>query len=218
MYVYIVFCISIRVEIALQQNEIMDIFPDDYLSLADDDGIMMNKTDNTLKVCWIEHTKTQKCTSLVHLQCTLTTVHVYMYMYMYVHYFRNTSRSLTLSSAKTSLLPGLTGILPLKVGDLDQYFHAHCMISLCHQGIIAVSCGQPYSYDERVEISFKIMHSSSLVLIWSFADPIHPQVVISMTSFPLSCIDKSLMVMILSVALSWSTWRYPMFQIQSFKP
>ena len=42
--------ISIRVEIALQQNEIMDIFPDDYLNLADDDGIMINKTDNTLKV------------------------------------------------------------------------------------------------------------------------------------------------------------------------
>ncbi len=39
-----------------------------------------------------------------------------------------------------------------------------------------MSCGQPYSHDERIDISFKIMHSSSLVLIWSFADPIHPQV------------------------------------------
>lgn len=37
-------------ELALQQNEIMDIFYDDYVNLADDDGIVGNKTNTNLKV------------------------------------------------------------------------------------------------------------------------------------------------------------------------
>ncbi len=28
----------------------MDIFPDDYLNLADNDGVVINKSDSTLKV------------------------------------------------------------------------------------------------------------------------------------------------------------------------
>ena len=39
-----------RVELCLQQNEIMDIFPDDYLLLANDDGIVANTSDTNLKV------------------------------------------------------------------------------------------------------------------------------------------------------------------------
>ena len=39
-----------RVELCLQQNEIMDIFHDDYLQLANDDGIVVNKSDTNLKV------------------------------------------------------------------------------------------------------------------------------------------------------------------------
>lgn len=42
--------LSFRVELALQQNEIMDIFYDDYVNLADDDGIVGNKTNSNLKV------------------------------------------------------------------------------------------------------------------------------------------------------------------------
>ena len=37
-------------ELCLQQNEIMDIFPDDYLLLSNDDGIVANTTDTNLKV------------------------------------------------------------------------------------------------------------------------------------------------------------------------
>ncbi|XP_019851896.1 PREDICTED: WD repeat-containing protein 63-like [Amphimedon queenslandica] len=38
-----------RMELCLQQNEIMDIFPDDYLLLSNDDGIVANTTDTNLK-------------------------------------------------------------------------------------------------------------------------------------------------------------------------
>lgn len=42
-------------------------------------------------------------------------------------------------------------------------------------GIIAVSCGQSYSFDERIQLSTRLLLSRSLILIWSFTDPIHPQ-------------------------------------------
>lgn len=37
---------------ALQQNEILDVFYDDYLSLADDETTFGAKSDNYLKVMW----------------------------------------------------------------------------------------------------------------------------------------------------------------------
>lgn len=40
-----------RFELALQQNEILDVFYDDYLSLADDETTFGAKSDNYLKVC-----------------------------------------------------------------------------------------------------------------------------------------------------------------------
>ena len=45
-----------------------------------------------------------------------------------------------------------------------------------HTGTLAVSCGGSYSFDERIELSSRLLHTHSLILIWSFADPIHPQV------------------------------------------
>ena len=39
-----------RMEKYLQQNEIFDILPDDYVELADDDGIVASTTDTNLKV------------------------------------------------------------------------------------------------------------------------------------------------------------------------
>ena len=42
---------SFRFELALQQNEILDVFYDDYLSLADDETTFGAKSDNYLKVC-----------------------------------------------------------------------------------------------------------------------------------------------------------------------
>jgi hypothetical protein len=44
-----------RVELCLQQNEIIDIFPDDYMQLAEDDGIVADKSDTNLKVCSLRH-------------------------------------------------------------------------------------------------------------------------------------------------------------------
>ena len=45
-----------------------------------------------------------------------------------------------------------------------------------HTGALAVSCGGSYSFDERIDLSSRLLLSHSLILIWSFADPIHPQV------------------------------------------
>ena len=46
-------------------------------------------------------------------------------------------------------------------------------------GIIAVSCGEGLSFDDRVDHFSRILMTSSLVLIWSFSDPIHPLVCIN---------------------------------------
>ena len=50
------------------------------------------------------------------------------------------------------------------------------LIVLCivhNAGIVAVSCGDSYSFNERIDLSF--IQSNFLILIWSFVDPIHPQ-------------------------------------------
>lgn len=44
------FYLTSRFELALQQNEIMDVFFDDYFSLADEDSTFGSKSDNYLKV------------------------------------------------------------------------------------------------------------------------------------------------------------------------
>ena len=44
------------------------------------------------------------------------------------------------------------------------------------KGVIAVACGESYSADERVELATRLTSSRSLILLWSFTDPIHPQV------------------------------------------
>jgi hypothetical protein len=46
-------------------------------------------------------------------------------------------------------------------------------------GIIAVSCTKRSSYEERVEMGAFLRPKVSLILIWSFQDPIHPQVFFS---------------------------------------
>jgi hypothetical protein len=43
-------------------------------------------------------------------------------------------------------------------------------------GIVAVSCTKRYSYEDRVELGVFLRPKVSLILIWSFQDPIHPQV------------------------------------------
>ena len=42
------------------------------------------------------------------------------------------------------------------------------------KGIIAVSCAQRVSLYERIELAPKLLLSPSVILVWSFSDPIHP--------------------------------------------
>ena len=46
------------------------------------------------------------------------------------------------------------------------------------KGVVAVSVGERLSFDDRVDNAHKIIMTPSLILIWSFSDPIHPQVTI----------------------------------------
>ncbi|KAI8613318.1 WD40-repeat-containing domain protein [Chytriomyces sp. MP71] len=46
------------------------------------------------------------------------------------------------------------------------------------RGIVAVSCVQRVTFDERVEAGFVVRSKQSLILIWSFHDPIHPQLIL----------------------------------------
>lgn len=43
-------------------------------------------------------------------------------------------------------------------------------------GVVAVSVGQRMSFDDKVDHAAKVIMTPSLILIWSFTDPIHPQV------------------------------------------
>lgn len=45
-------------------------------------------------------------------------------------------------------------------------------------GIIAVSCGERLNFDDRVDQFSRILMTPSLVLIWSFTDPIHPLILL----------------------------------------
>ena len=75
----------------------------------------------------------------------------------------------TLSMAPSVLV--LTGFdWPVFIDDLSFSCSSHSI------GIIAVSCGEGLSFDDRVDYFSRILMTSSLVLIWSFSDPIHPLV------------------------------------------
>ncbi|XP_065906152.1 dynein axonemal intermediate chain 3-like isoform X2 [Dysidea avara] len=106
-----------RVELSLQQNEIMDVFVDDYRALSDTDGIVADKSDSSLK-------EYQSFTDL-----------------------------------KFSKDKPITWI----------DWHP------IQKGIVAVSCVHNYDCDERIELYSKLLLERSLILIWSFVDPIHPQ-------------------------------------------
>ncbi|XP_064386318.1 dynein axonemal intermediate chain 3-like isoform X2 [Halichondria panicea] len=106
-----------RMELSLQQNQIMDILADDYTNLSETDFITGNKSDTNLK-------EYQSFTDL--------------------------------KFSKDKLITCVDWHPTIK-------------------GIIAVSCGQNYSFDERIQLSNRLLLSKSLILIWSFTDPIHPQ-------------------------------------------
>ena len=44
------------------------------------------------------------------------------------------------------------------------------------KGVLAISCTQAYGFDDRVIHGFTVKSKKSVIIIWSFHDPIHPQV------------------------------------------
>lgn len=105
-----------RFEFALQQNETLDVFTNDYLELGEEENAFGAKSDNHLK----------EYQSFTDLQF---------------------SKNKTIS-----------------------FIQWHPTI----KGLIAVSCIEQMSFYERIDQSTKSLMSPSLILVWSFADPIHP--------------------------------------------
>ncbi|NWU78540.1 WDR63 protein, partial [Onychorhynchus coronatus] len=112
--------VHLRVEIALQQNEIMNAFFDDWKALADDKSSSDGKPDVYLKA---------------HQS------------------FTN-----------------------------QQYLKDRTISCVCWHptisGIIAVSAREQLSYEEQIKLSKKSLLHQSVILLWSFSDPIHPQLIL----------------------------------------
>ncbi|XP_075471750.1 dynein axonemal intermediate chain 3 isoform X2 [Ascaphus truei] len=112
--------VSVRLELALQQNEIMNAFFDDWKALAEDESTFGGKSDSNLK-------EYQSFTDL------------------------RFSKNNTISC-------------------LNWHPTIH--------GLVAVSVTERLSFEDRINISSKLLLKPSLILIWSFNDPINPQVVL----------------------------------------
>lgn len=46
------------------------------------------------------------------------------------------------------------------------------------RGVLACSVAQRRSFDDRVENSARIVLEASMIVVWSFTDPIHPQLLL----------------------------------------
>ncbi|NWS50995.1 WDR63 protein, partial [Chunga burmeisteri] len=112
--------VHLRMEIALQQNEIMNAFFDDWKALAEDESRSGGKPDVYLKAY-------QSFTDL--------------------HYLK------------------------------DRTISCVCWHPTIY-GIIAVSARERLSYEEQVNLSDKSFLQQSVILFWSFFDPIHPQLML----------------------------------------
>ncbi|KFW79327.1 WD repeat-containing protein 63, partial [Manacus vitellinus] len=112
--------VHLRVEIALQQNEIMNAFFDDWKALAEDKSSSDGKPDVYLKA----H---QSFTNLQYLK--------------------------------------------------DRTISCVCWHPMA-SGIIAVSAREQLSYEEQIKLSKKSRLHRSVILFWSFSDPIHPQLIL----------------------------------------
>ncbi|KAM9241771.1 dynein axonemal intermediate chain 3 [Dugong dugon] len=112
--------VSVSVEIALQQNEIMNAFIDDWKCLAEEEGTFGDKTDTHLK-------EYQSFTDLHNL----------------------TEKTITCVSWHPTI-----------------------------NGLIAVSVAVRLTFEDRVHSSGKLLLQPSLILFWSFSDPIHPQLML----------------------------------------
>ncbi|NXW26687.1 WDR63 protein, partial [Phaetusa simplex] len=109
-----------RMEIALQQNEIMNAFFDDWKALGEDESSSGGKPDVYLKAY-------QSFTDLLYLK--------------------------------------------------DRTISCVCWHPTIY-GIIAVSARDQLYYEEQVNLSDKSLLQQSVILFWSFFDPIHPQLML----------------------------------------
>ncbi|XP_035307505.1 WD repeat-containing protein 63 isoform X2 [Cricetulus griseus] len=112
--------VSTSVEIALQQNEIMNTFIDDWKNLAEEESTFGDKSDTHLK----EYQSFTDLHSTMEKMVTCVAWHPTIY------------------------------------------------------GLIVVSVAVRLSYEERVQFSGKLLLQPSLILFWSFSDPIHPQLML----------------------------------------
>ncbi|NXE79223.1 WDR63 protein, partial [Cochlearius cochlearius] len=112
--------VHLRMEIALQQNEIMNAFFDDWKALAEDESSSGGKPDVYLKAY-------QSFTDLRYLK--------------------------------------------------DRTISCVCWHPTIY-GIIAVSARQRLSYEEQANLSDKSLLQQSVILFWSFFDPVHPQIML----------------------------------------
>ncbi|CAH6777166.1 dynein axonemal intermediate chain 3 [Phodopus roborovskii] len=112
--------VSTSVEIALQQNEIMNTFIDDWKTLAEEESTFGDKSDTHLK----EYQSFTDLHSTMEKMITCVSWHPTIY------------------------------------------------------GLIVVSVAVRLSYEERVQFSGKLLLQPSLILFWSFSDPIHPQLML----------------------------------------
>ncbi|XP_012873719.1 PREDICTED: WD repeat-containing protein 63 [Dipodomys ordii] len=108
------------VEIALQQNELLNTFVDDWKYLAEEEGTFGDKTDTHLK----EYQSFTDLHNLIEKTVTCVCWHPTIY------------------------------------------------------GLIVVSVAVRLSYEDRVHFSGKLLLQPSLILFWSFSDPIHPQLML----------------------------------------
>ncbi|XP_075835090.1 dynein axonemal intermediate chain 3 [Microtus pennsylvanicus] len=112
--------VSTSVEIALQQNEIMNTFINDWKNLAEEESTFGDKGDTHLK----EYQSFTDLHSTMEKMITCVSWHPTIY------------------------------------------------------GLIVVSVAVRLSYEERVHFSGKLLLQPSLILFWSFSDPIHPQLML----------------------------------------
>nr|XP_048309620.1 dynein axonemal intermediate chain 3 [Myodes glareolus] len=112
--------VSTSVEIALQQNEIMNTFINDWKNLAEEESTFGDKSDTHLK----EYQSFTDLHSTMEKMITCVSWHPTIY------------------------------------------------------GLIVVSVAVRLSFEERVHFSGKLLLQPSLILFWSFSDPIHPQLML----------------------------------------
>ncbi|XP_031430157.1 dynein axonemal intermediate chain 3 isoform X2 [Clupea harengus] len=112
--------VAVRFELAIQQNEIMDVFFDDWKALSEEDSGLGCKADTHLK-------EYQSFTDLNH--CKEKTV---------------------------------------------SHINWHPTIT----GVIAVAMAETLAFEERICGSAKLVLNPSLILFWSFSDPINPQLML----------------------------------------